>query len=1088
MEEIISVLKELREEVLIFPSNDLLVNLSNQKVCDLNINPENFDQQISKMIRESKTMEKQTGLNPMCVAQGSIRLFVQSTEINSPVFLTPVEMTISPSKEKFKLVRITDHPIINPFIIHHFNIQSDKEDMIIDFESLEKLLDLETNQIKKNDLFLGNFHPKRFSFLREIEGVIDQNLKSSNALKDIFGNESNNNHLQLESEYPLFRNDDDQCLVYEKIKNGSVVVQGPPGTGKSQVIGNIIASTIASHQSALLISEKKVALDVIQNKLKKKGLDPLCFQIPSRHANRQFIFELKKSWDFFNEMNPGPKKSFLRKFQQQNKIYNILENHSKVQGCTIYELIKIINEHKNLAITQSGNTITMGEYKSAETIFSKIPNELMLVLKFFKPKLTAGDFLQFDEDLNQVLSVLKKVKDTQNVKNWEQLNKTLQSLLRYHNFNTKTYQQYGHFLSSKNKAFTTLKKQLNHYETQIKILQENESHWLQKPNNEELKFLKEILLNKKSIIQDIKWRWTWRKWTRSPKANAEKMIDNRIQLLKKTEKRDWVLKKFYDLGISDTDTEVELVTTLIENTDIAHWEQYQIEKNTSYDSISHKDLYRSIDILKHCFDFKGEDQPLEILNLLSQKKDLLLGCWADIKQLPDKIYPYLDTNTRIIKENIQKNVARNLLCMNPELKQFSTSNFLSECISVQKNFDKESRTYADQLIINRFDQFQYLENLTKTSPQKLNEEDKTLRKKLKKGKSILIKEFGKKKSHQTIRKLFNSEAYLWIQTLKPIWLSNPNNLSESIPLKEEIFDYLIADESSQLLLSHSIGGLQRAKKAVICGDPQQMSPGSYFQKKQILEIDLLHHANYYLNHVFLSNHYRSEHPDLIDFSNRFFYNNKLKAFRDHSCVKHPIQHHFVENGFYFERTNLVEAQQICKFISTHIESNEKIGIVAFSKAQLSCIYNHLDAKTRSKLDQRIEKDSLFFQSLEKVQGDECDRLIISFGYGYNNDHKFELRFGPVNMHGGHKRLNVLFSRAKRKIDFFSSIKLKDFPSSKNQGVIYLKKWFELLEKDNINTLPQSNISLASILDNCNGFNDLISYLHVYQSRGYLVSL
>ena len=380
MEEIISVLKELREEVLIFPSNDLLVNLNNVKVCDLNLNPENFDLQISKVMRESKTMEKRTGLNPMCLAQGSIRLFIKSKEVKSPVFLTPVEMNLSPSKDKFKLLRITDQPIINPFIIHHFNIQIDKEDLILDFESLEKLLELEKGHIEKNDLFLGNFHPKRFSFLREIEGVIDHNDNLSNALKDIFGTESNNNSLQLISDYPLYRCDEDQCLIYEKLKNGSVVVQGPPGTGKSQVIGNIMASIIASHQSALLISEKKVAIDVIQNKLKNKGLDPLCFQIPSRHANREFIFELKKSWDFFNQMIPSPKKTLYRRFEKQHKIYNILSNQSKEQGCSLNELIKILNVHKNLAINQNRNTITIGEYNSAKILFSKIPNELMMVL------------------------------------------------------------------------------------------------------------------------------------------------------------------------------------------------------------------------------------------------------------------------------------------------------------------------------------------------------------------------------------------------------------------------------------------------------------------------------------------------------------------------------------------------------------------------------------------------------------------------------------------------------------------------------------------------------------------------------------
>ena len=100
----------------------------------------------------------------------------------------------------------------------------------------------------------------------------------------------------------LFNTDQDQLKVFEKLPEGSIVVQGPPGTGKSQVIGNLIASVINSSNNVLLISEKKVALDVIQQKLNSRNLGILSFQIPSKHPNRSLIFELKKSWDFFIQM------------------------------------------------------------------------------------------------------------------------------------------------------------------------------------------------------------------------------------------------------------------------------------------------------------------------------------------------------------------------------------------------------------------------------------------------------------------------------------------------------------------------------------------------------------------------------------------------------------------------------------------------------------------------------------------------------------------------------------------------------------------------------------------------------------------
>jgi len=460
--------------------------------------------------------------------------------------------------------------------------------------------------------------------------------------------------------------------------------------------------------------------------------------------------------------------------------------------------------------------------------------------------------------------------------------------------------------------------------------------------------------------------------------------------------------------------------------------------------------------------------------------------WSTIKLLPNEIFPYLTRDKSSVKGNIQVSVVHSLLLKYPELKNFTLVQFVENCKQVHRTFENESNNFADNIRMKQYHKFQELEKLTKTAPRKLSEEEKLMRQKLKKGKSILIKEFGKKRAHKSIRSLFQSDAFLWIQVLKPIWMANPNVLSSTIPLKKEQFDYVIADEASQLLLSHSIGALHRGKKAVICGDPQQMAPGSYFKKKQSLEIDLLHHANYYLNHVFLSNHYRSFHPGLIQFSNTHFYNNKLKAFQHTEALLNPVTHHFIENGKYSDRVNLIEAEEVGKFISQHIHSSDKLGIVAFSEAQLDCIYDQLNNQTKMKLEERIDADTAFFQALEKVQGDECDRLIISFGYGYNNEDKFEMRFGPVNYNQGHKRLNVLFSRAKKKIDFFSSVKYSDFPVAQNEGVILMKKWFYMIENDNSEIVSEKEISIYDILDESAGFHDLISYINVYSSRGYSI--
>lgn len=52
---------------------------------------------------------------------------------------------------------------------------------------------------------------------------------------------------------------------------------------------------------------------------------------------------------------------------------------------------------------------------------------------------------------------------------------------------------------------------------------------------------------------------------------------------------------------------------------------------------------------------------------------------------------------------------------------------------------------------------------------------------------------------------------------------------------------------------------------------------------------------------------------------------------------------------------------------------------------------------------------------------ERDVILISTVYGKTADGAFYQRFGPINKAYGHRRLNVLFTRAKRRLDLFTSL-------------------------------------------------------------------
>jgi very-short-patch-repair endonuclease len=66
------------------------------------------------------------------------------------------------------------------------------------------------------------------------------------------------------------------------------------------------------------------------------------------------------------------------------------------------------------------------------------------------------------------------------------------------------------------------------------------------------------------------------------------------------------------------------------------------------------------------------------------------------------------------------------------------------------------------------------------------------------------------------------------------------------------------------------------------------------------------------------------------------------------------------------------------------------------------------------------------KNLENVQGDERDVVMISTVYGpEQRGGPVAQRFGPITNAGGERRLNVLFTRARQRIDLFSSMRAGD---------------------------------------------------------------
>lgn len=316
----------------------------------------------------------------------------------------------------------------------------------------------------------------------------------------------------------------------------------------------------------------------------------------------------------------------------------------------------------------------------------------------------------------------------------------------------------------------------------------------------------------------------------------------------------------------------------------------------------------------------------------------------------------------------------------------------------------------------------------------------------------LLHQVTKKRRVWPLRKLmtnFREELF----DLIPCWMASPESASAIFPM-EEAFDLVIFDEASQCYAEKGLPAMLRGRQIVIAGDDKQLQPLDIYKVRweddndqdiPELEIDsLLNLAKRHLSEVQLQGHYRSQSPELMDFSNRHFYNGTLTLLPDYNIINNEepaIVYKNVE-GVWEDNINNDEAWEIVNLVDRLIKEqpDKSIGIVTFNARQQGHIMDLLEQY--SVTHEIIWPKHLFVKNIENVQGDEKDIIIFSTGYAPDKKGKIKLKFGSLNVAGGENRLNVAVSRAREKIYIITSI----FPTqlhvedTKNDGPKLFKEY------------------------------------------------
>ena len=358
--------------------------------------------------------------------------------------------------------------------------------------------------------------------------------------------------------------------------------------------------------------------------------------------------------------------------------------------------------------------------------------------------------------------------------------------------------------------------------------------------------------------------------------------------------------------------------------------------------------------------------------------------------------------------------------------------------------------------------------------------------------SLLNHECSKQKRHIPIRQLLYRAGKALV-ALKPCFMMGPMSVAQYLEPGRIEFDLIIMDEASQIKPQDALGAIARGKQLVVVGDPNQLPPTSFFERvvddgeadpttieesESILDATLPMFASRQLRW-----HYRSQHESLIAFSNHSFYGGKLILFPspNKKTDDYGILYSRVPRGSFTNRRNIEEARIISEAVQEHIyhRPEESIGVVAMSAEQRLQIESAIETLTKddSEFRERLEEDSrkdesLFIKNLENVQGDERDVIFISMTYGPQEPRgKVFQRFGPINSETGWRRLNVLFTRSKKRMHIFSSMGSEDIVvgATARRGVQALRNFLAycetgILHETKIETdrSPDSDFEIAVI--------------------------
>ena len=809
--------------------------------------------------------------------------------------------------------------------------------------------------------------------------------------------------------------------VVESGEGRSFILYGPPGTGKSQTITNMIANALYHGRRVLFVAEKMAALEVVQKRLKKIGLDPFCLELHSNKVTKSHLLrQLQQTLDLTRIKDPEQYEQASKElFEQRQQLtgYIRLLHKKQASGLSLYDCICRYEGIEGEGIPPSAhfvNGLTDSKLQEAaekietlDTVFAitgPVARHQLQGLNIYDPSQQTQ--MQIAEWLTQLASQVETTDKLINLINGQA------GFKQPHSLNGARWAEQ---LIAKHDALAG---------------QYTEGIFAQDP-------------------QQLRAQWTavCGKWF-LPRFFAKRSFMKGLRAFRA------------DMGEGDVETLFGQLDAFRQQLREGGLQALPMVPPAAIQAC--RDLLQGVEKMKAVCDF--DDENLDTLARLIPQWQQALGSsrdWAqwcirkrELQELHlEKVVDYMNhasttghAAAQAMLKGTYKYMAMQIVDSEPQLQMFNGLLF-EDAIAKYRDMAKQFQELTKKMLYCKLAANVPSQALKPTAITELG---------------ILKRYIATNGRGATIRHIMDQIPTL-LPKLCPVMLMSPISVAQFIDLDQPPFDIVCFDEASQMPTSEAVGAIARGKALICVGDPKQMPPTSFFATNAVdeeeadiddMESILDDCITLSLPARYLTWHYRSKHESLIAFSNAQYYESKLYTFPSVDDRASKVQLIPVDGTYDYGKTrcNRAEAEAIVKEVVRRLSDDElakrSIGIVSFSKVQQNLIEDLLTDELAKHADLERKaydvEEPIFIKNLENVQGDERDVILFSVGYGPDKTGKVSMNFGPLNNSGGERRLNVAVSRARYEMMVFSTLKPEqiDLRRSSALGVAGLKAFLE----------------------------------------------